>query len=209
MPCVFGFAFKTPDNKTRLKWQDLALRVATQLIVPYIEQDVTLAMAADQASIKAAYYDMFDELAAIYRDRRATTYRSRATNEEKSIDMERLQMVKAIFESSQGKALDTAQIAMYHESIRANSKGESDTMHPGLLSAIASYYAKLTGRLVSVSDLAKFAQNGDGDGEVRSQFSTVVKNMMKLGYDEASATAALRFKGRIDSLVAQAQADRQ
>ncbi len=199
---------KTHDNKTRLKWHDLAMRVATGLIIPYIESDVTLAMAADQASIKAAYYDMFDEMTALYRDPRTLTYRSKATNEEKPIDQERLAIVRQIFQSSQGRPLDPAQIAMYHQEFR-NTKNGDEVTHDGLMSAIASYYAKLTTRLVSVTDLAKFAQTGEGDTEVRSQYSTVLKNMAKLGYDEVSAIAALRFKGRIDSLVAQTQQDRQ
>lgn len=197
---MLGKKIKTPDNKTRLEWQSLANSVSTQLIVPLIDQDVNLAMATDQASIRAAYYDIFDELTAQYRDPEAKMYRSRATNEEKSIDFERLQIVKRLFLQSQGRSLDTAQIAMYHESMRTSHSSENDVMHTGLLTAISSYYANLTSRLVSVSDLARFAENGEGNQEVRSQFNTIVKNMARIGYDEASAIAALRFKGRLQAL---------
>jgi predicted Ser/Thr protein kinase len=205
---ILGKRIKVPDNKTRLYWMQLAQTVATQLIVPQIDQDVALAMAADQAVIKAAYYDMFDEMSAIYRDPRAATYKSRATNEEKTIDRERLAAVSQIFERAQGRRLDIAQIAMYTTATFNPAKGASEVLHEGLLGAITAYYAKLTSRLVSVADMAKFAQTGEGDQEVRSQFDTVIKNMKKLGYDQASAIAALRFKGRIEALVAQVQQQR-
>ena len=202
---MLGKRIKTPDNKSRLKWQGLALTVATHLVVPYIEQDVTMAMAADQASIKTAYYDVIDELSAQYRDRQATTYKSRITTEEKPIDLERQAMVHQIFLRQTGRALDAAQIAMYHEQMRSpnGNSVQGDSLHPGLMSAIAAYYAKLTGRLVSVTDLAKHAQTGEGDTEIRSQFSAVLRNMARMGYDTQSAQAALRFIGRMDALTAQ------
>src|SRR5262249_34834279 len=50
---ILGKRIKTPDNKTRLHWLQLAQDVATLLIVPMIDQDVALAMAADQATIKS------------------------------------------------------------------------------------------------------------------------------------------------------------
>jgi predicted Ser/Thr protein kinase len=202
---ILGKRIKVPDNKTRLHWMQLAQTVATQLIVPQIDQDVALAMAADQAVIKAAYYDMFDEMSAIYRDPRAATYKSRATNEEKTIDRERLAAVSQIFERAQGRRLDIAQIAMYTTATYNPAKGASEVLHEGLLGAITAYYAKLTSRLVSVADMAKFAQTGEGDQEVRSQYDTVIRNMKKLGYDQASAEAAMRFKGRIEALDAQVQ----
>lgn len=202
---LLGKRIKTPDNKTRLYWMQLAQSVSTQLIVPQIDQDVALAMAADQAVIKAAYNDMFDEMSALYRDPRATTYKSRATNEEKTIDRERLAIVSQIFQRSQGRQLDVAQIAMYTAQMSPVGGGAGDVMHEGLLGAITAYYAKLTSRLVSVADMAKFAQTGEGDQEVRSQFDTVIRNLKKLGYDQHSAVAALRFKGRIEALIAQVQ----
>jgi hypothetical protein len=148
---------------------------------------------------------MFDEMSAIYRDPRAATYKSRATNEEKTIDRERLAAVSQIFERAQGRRLDIAQIAMYTTATYNPAKGASEVLHEGLLGAITAYYAKLTSRLVSVADMAKFAQTGEGDQEVRSQYDTVIRNMKKLGYDQASAEAAMRFKGRIEALDAQVQ----
>lgn len=202
---LLGKRIKTPDNKTRLKWLDLSLRVATQLIAPEINKDVTLALAADQASIKGAYYDIIDEMGALYRDPRAKIYKSSKTNEEKSIDTTRLAAVGALFQRSQGRKLDVTQIAMYTMNAHNSATGDAEVMHDGLVAALGGYYAELSGRMVAVSSLAKLATTGEGGAEVRSQLETVLKNMKKLGYDQASAIAALRFKGRIEALIAEAQ----
>ena len=167
------------SHQERVRWKRLAERVATERILPRLKNDVSQALASNETSIEDAYREVLREIREIYQD---------PEGQRENIDMDRYQKIQEYFVKRTGRPLDEAQISLFYLSQSLESEdGRAHQPHELLMEAVTSYYADLSQRLAQLGTLAHSDQ--------------VIKNLVKMGYNDHSAQQLHLFIKYLDAQV--------
>jgi predicted Ser/Thr protein kinase len=191
------------STKERVTWDGLGSQVVSKLLIPRLESDISKAMASGDRVVHDAYFEMLEEFFAIDQDPAARTYTSSSSRQERAIDKIRLEAVLEIFKKKNGRDLSIHKIAMFHAQQNNAGTGVGREPDRGLYDSVAEYYAKLNTQVAGINSLIEHARSGNGNDEVRSIYSSLMKSLYGLGYNETAARDALNLVQMVRSQEAQ------
>lgn len=178
-------------NKIRMDWLSLADEVASQLLLPRLDADISRALANGDRVVKDAYFDILDEMIARAQDENARVFTSSLNGQERPIDDGRFAAIREIYKKKNGRELNISQIAMFHSRQLAVGKGTGFVPDESLLDAVASYYSQLHTQLAGLEAIVEFERTGSGSDEVRNAHSSLVSAMTAMGYNMVAIRDAL------------------
>lgn len=143
-------ALKTPDNLTRIAWQNYADLVAENFLIPALASDITSALANGNRSIDDIYDVIVQELAAESADPDALSY-SVAGGTERRIERDRLNKIKEIYKQNNRKTLQFADLSYF----LVSTNGGANSREPKLMRAIETYFTMLSTNMNQFDDLAQ------------------------------------------------------
>jgi hypothetical protein len=92
---------------------------------------------------------------------------------------------------------------MFHAQQNNAGTGVGREPDRGLYDSVAEYYAKLNTQVAGINSLIEHARSGNGNDEVRSIYSSLMKSLYGLGYNETAARDALNLVQMVRSQEAQ------
>lgn len=175
--------------ETRLRWDAIMNQVIIGVLVPKFQADIYTSLYEDGRS-EEIYQEIMSEIVILSQDDQAQTYER--NGQSCQIDHKRLKKISDLYKEQTGRQLAYDQISrFYMNQISSNFKTVPDE---DVIKAIHRYLAESLNALVSVKNLADFAERRNGSKEVSSKYRSLESTLInKLGYNKKSIAEALKI----------------
>jgi predicted Ser/Thr protein kinase len=176
------------------KWLELAERIAAELILPKLMNDVNSIIANDTNKVRSIYDAVTSEISHLAQDSKATHHTKAKGDIPTAINFERLAEIKKAFRKRWGDDLNPPDLQAYVANLALqNTDGSPLPMWIKLEKAISDWLMSQNLKTNSYQSLLDFMQGRSVATETQTAGQKILSNLERFGYNERSFVQALRF----------------